>query len=116
MTGSDQGTPPSQMSEAQLDEIREHVLLQRDVESIGMVPHWMYDPAAFRVDYAVALLDEVDRLRAENAALREIAEAVAAAESYHAEIIDAWVLLLRNPTLSYAQELLTKARALVQSS
>jgi len=70
------------------------------------------DGAATRVDLHVAL-EEVHRLQDEIATMRPIVEAVATAQSVHAETLDIWVLLLDNHTLSTLQELIVQARAYV---
>lgn len=53
-------------------------------------------------------------LREQNAALCEVVAAVAVGQTRYVESADRWVLAFSNPTLSYAQALWSKARALVQ--
>lgn len=78
MTSSEQGSPPSQMTEAQLDEIRQRMRQAFDemYHQLGVPnPHI---PSVIQLgwDDAPKLFDEVKRLRAENAAMREIVEAM----------------------------------------
>ena len=64
----------------------------------------------------VRLFHENLDLKIENAKLREVVTAVADGEMRHAENADVWVLLFANPTLSYGQTILQKARELTAAS
>ena len=78
---------------------------------------WIEQIASLHVDAEergrelVRLFHENLDLKIENAKLREVVTAVADGEMRHAEIVDKWVLLFDNPTLSYGQTILGKARA-----
>lgn len=112
MTGSEQDTPPSQ-----IDPLSEERLAEARQMAEWQIAHG-YDAMQYAASYVLKLLTEVDRLRAENAAMREIVEAVASVpdESYDEEC----PFCRSGPGYLPIQHLpdcpVTKARALVQSS